>query len=469
MKMMKKLAALGLAIALTLGMAITALAYDVPTGQGGSKTIKITNASKGETYAIYKLFDATVGGGHIAYTSTTAISEQVADENELPFYTDDKLNVIFREGYNTDSVLSKKAQEWIAKNGTEITQTTNDDGAASIDFSGLKDGYYYVTTTQGTAISVDSTTENTVTIVDKNSTNPTPGPNPKTVAESNKTIGEKVEYTINFTTTNYNENNTKIYNYKIVDTSTDVKIDKDTVNVTVDGKDPTVAPTIEYADNVLTVTIPWTQDGTANGNHLYKKGVPVQIKYTAEILALDADNSVKFNWNDSNEFGNGQVTVNNFDFNLNKVADDRTTALSGAEFTLAKSDSTTPISFVEKTVGDVKKYVVANSNDSNKSTTIVAGAVNIDGLGAGTYTLTETKAPAGYNLLTAPLTITIDENGNVTFEGKTGKDISVINYAGSTLPSTGGIGTTIFYVTGGLLVIVAVVLLVTKKRMSNRA
>lgn len=111
----------------------------------------------------------------------------------------------------------------------------------------------------------------------------------------------------------------------------------------------------------------------------------------------------------------------------------------------------------------------------------------ISGLDAGTYYLEETKAPTGYNLLADPIkTATIKDNdgvpgvenalekleitvGEKTEAGNASTGIvntTVQNNKGATLPETGGIGTTIFYVVGGLLTVGAVVLLVTKKRMS---
>lgn len=106
------------------------------------------------------------------------------------------------------------------------------------------------------------------------------------------------------------------------------------------------------------------------------------------------------------------------------------------------------------------------------------GVLEFKGLGAGEYTITELVAPDGYNLLTSPITVkidfnsatntwdaavagkaaTIDESGFITFD--------VANNAGSKLPETGGIGTTIFYIVGGLMMAGAVIVLVTKKKMS---
>jgi fimbrial isopeptide formation D2 family protein/LPXTG-motif cell wall-anchored protein len=120
------------------------------------------------------------------------------------------------------------------------------------------------------------------------------------------------------------------------------------------------------------------------------------------------------------------------------------------------------------------------------------GLVELDGLGAGEYTITEIKAPDGYNLLSNPITLTVGFQapattsttnlGKWTFTAKvgtaamteatgtmTGGELRIVNKQGSSLPTTGGIGTTIFYVLGTALVLAAGLMLVTRKRMRNAA
>lgn len=139
-----------------------------------------------------------------------------------------------------------------------------------------------------------------------------------------------------------------------------------------------------------------------------------------------------------------------------------------------------------KYVSDLKYAEVTDSTEQTKMQKVTArgttgadGVITFEGLGEGTYFITELKTLGGYNLLTAPITVKIDAtlgtksctwtatmNGApATFEENMVK-LTVENNKGSVLPITGGIGTTIFYVIGGLLVCGAVVMAITKKKLS---
>ena len=172
--------------------------------------------------------------------------------------------------------------------------------------------------------------------------------------------------------------------------------------------------------------------------------------------------------------------------------DPKGNALKGAEFNVSGENGS--ISAKATATPGVYEYCAAGTEGAvTQFKTDEKGVLTIKGLAAGTYTVTETVAPKGYNLLKDPVqveaklkeayttTITVytDENGNVTSE-VTANTIAyqaaanvaplvVVNQAGTELASTGGMGTTLFYVLGGLLVVAAAVLLVVKKRMSRDA
>ena len=114
-----------------------------------------------------------------------------------------------------------------------------------------------------------------------------------------------------------------------------------------------------------------------------------------------------------------------------------------------------------------------------------SGVLVFKGLGAGEYTITELVAPNGYNLLASPITVNIDWQAPATgsndctwstrtegasYDASDGMiHITIENQAGATLPSTGGIGTTVFYVTGGVLVVGALIAYTVKRRMAAQA
>ena len=162
-------------------------------------------------------------------------------------------------------------------------------------------------------------------------------------------------------------------------------------------------------------------------------------------------------------------------------------------YKLIKANSDQYASTETKYAIDTVTYTQKNAITGQTYTKVVGadGTLILAGLGEGTYTITETKTPAGYNSLTGPITVEIKwtapntEDGGVhdceweaayTYGSVNGSlnmnaggifELEIVNQSGSTLPSTGGMGTTLFYAFGGLLMAAAVVMLVTKKRMAS--
>ena len=168
-----------------------------------------------------------------------------------------------------------------------------------------------------------------------------------------------------------------------------------------------------------------------------------------------------------------KVEVFSFNIVINKYATgNENTKLEGAKFVLKNNEgkyykydaATKAVTWV-----DDKSAATEVSTDAN-------GAARFDGLQAGTYSLEETVAPAGYNQLTKDIIIVLDKTGSATINGAAsapGTDHSlttgVANSTGTVLPETGGTGTVIFVALGALAVICAGVFLVTNKRMSKES
>ena len=499
MKCTRKLASLLLALVMVFALATTAFAQDV-TVTGGTGSITISNAAKGETYTIYKLFDATVNadGSSIAYTGTIPESLNTyftADENGYISATS-----AAKDGENMSEGLKTALKTWTAAATAAATATS--DGSA-LNFKELAYGYYVVTTTQGDqVISVDSTMPN-VTIVDKNSS--TPKDLSKTASSNDVSIGDTVTYTVSFKTSNYYGAGTEakeIVSYTIEDTLPEFLSNVTVTSIIVDndGSDTTTndrtTVTDQFADKKI--VIDWYDE--ANNQFLYDNGAIVTITYTAVVTdKADIDgngntNKVTVTWTTKggDEPGPDKVetdeTIFTYAIALKKV-NNKGNALPGAVFQFP---------FYVKSTADANgAYIYAGTTAgaglTNQITTPDSGVIVVKGVKSGSYEITEVTAPAGYNKLTAPVTVQavktsststhttvyLDKDGNVVdvsakeIEVKVDIDtiaataVVVVNKAGTELPSTGGMGTTVFYVLGTVLVLGAVVLLVTKKRMSD--
>ena len=171
-----------------------------------------------------------------------------------------------------------------------------------------------------------------------------------------------------------------------------------------------------------------------------------------------------------------KVCVYTYQLNNTKYRDDDTTGneLAGAGFRLySDKDCTQEVKLYQK---DNFYFPIKDATDKDKDAVQMIsgqdGQFNVKGLDAGTYYLKETTPPAGYSACDKTrivISATHDEH-NVNLSGESNLNNKIINIkaGGITLPSTGGIGTTIFYVVGGGLMVAAIVLLVTKKRMENK-
>lgn len=516
MKKMKKLLSLVLAMMLVLAMGSTAMASQPTSGNNEEQRGRLTveNAIPGQTYSIYKIFDLVRYSSEadeeeraFAYKVTDAWEEFVAGDGKNYVTVDER-------GYITwiGQATAERAQEF-AKLALAYAETNNisaETETAGADrnvvFSELELGYYLVDSTTGTLCSLD-TTQTDVVMTEKNKE---PAVDKKikdgenSVDENTASIGDTVEFKVIIDVKDGAEN--YVLHDKMSDGLTfngveNIKVLLDGVEQEAAGKYVAVSGGTETGteeDPKCTFEVKFENSflATLTDENVLVVTYTATVNKNAVIAGEGNPNEAKLDYGDDSSTEWDKTVTKVFDLDIFKYTmlapaeggDPVATGLAGAKFTLSTRDAEgkeTTISFGGgKTTdeNDVDVYkVVANGTEGavTEITTNEKGLFRIEGLKAGKYYLTETKAPENYNMLPKPILIeittdgtvkigTIDINTDEETMGDTPVDrIEVLNNTGAELPSTGGIGTTIFYVLGGILVVGAGIMLVVKKRMSS--
>lgn len=380
------------------------------------------------------------------------------------------------EGYVTwvegaDAAAFAKLAQAYAKTNNVVNKRTTEATDTTVEFADLNLGYYLVDSTLGTLCSLD-TTEPEVTIKEKNAA----PKNEKTVEEDStesygKTNDADLGQTINFKSTITAQAGAENYVFhdKMSAGLTYVSVIGITLNGSaVNTKDYTVKTTGLTDD--CTFEVVFTQEfcDTLEAND------EIVISYTATlnenaVVGLPGNpNESKLSYGDSSNTKYTPVSETKtytWDMEVLKYGNgDESKVLAGAEFKLLNKDKSKAAKINEN--GKFVEWV--DIDNGTILTTDKAGKIEIDGLDADTYYLREIKAPDGYNKLTDDKKVEIKgatngEDGTLSYTTVVAK---VNNQSGTELPSTGGMGTTIFYVIGSILVLGAAVLLVTRKRMN---
>ena len=503
MKTMKKLFAILLAVVMVMGLAITAMAADV------------TNATDNHTYDAYQIFSGTqaensVKLGDVEWGSGIKSED---DDNSAEFLAALKADKRFGEGEENiffACVTAKDVAETLADNQDAAEDfadvavehlTATKTTIVPAETVNLAAGYWLIVDTTVVDNKHDAknhallqvTNDGAIEITKKYDVPKVE----KTVDDPDANIGDAVTFTLTATM----PSNLEGYEtYKVIfhDTLSAGLTYTNTVEVTIDGADKTAAFNPVHSNGTLTVSC---DDVLAQGA---KESSIIVVTYTAVLnenavigpsgnpntVYLEYSNNP--NWDGDGDEPTGKtpeeiVYVYTWELPAIKVdGADNTVTLAGAKFVLYKDEECTEaINLValgenvyqvctlsgeeHNTVEDVAHNV---ENHVTEIETDETGKFEFEGLEQGTYYLKETKAPAGYNLLTKPTAVVIGKNGVLNpAEGEDGAvtgatKIAVENNSGATLPETGGMGTTLFYILGGVLVLAAVVLLVTKRRMS---
>lgn len=500
MKLIKKMLAIMFAFMMVVGMGTKVNAEENESTTATTGTIIIGNAVDGQTYSIYKVLELEsydTDNGLYSYKPVDAWKEffQIADATAgkekgagSDFVTiDENGYATWKSGADVKQFANLALEYAKSKSITPVTKQKIKD--ETLEFKELKFGYYLVDSSVGALCGLD-TTNPTVTIQEKNGT---PTVEKKVKEDSIGTFGSSntadIGQTVEFQTTITAQAGAQNY----------VLHDKMCNGLTFDAN--SVSVSLKKNDQEQTTTL--TNTNTNNKNYVLKTSElgeidPIctfHIEFTEALCdSLNAgdqiivsysatlnENAVVGNAGNKNDtwlkYGNSTETTHSytttytFEIPVFKYTGENT-PLAGAKFTLySDKECKNPISLVKE--ADKNVYHRATTNESDNSTitktteitTDNTGIFKITGLDADTYYLTETEAPKGYNKLANPITVVITEEGKVTLnDGTDVTTVNVENKTGTLLPSTGGMGTTIIYMAGAILVIASGIVLVSKKR-----
>ena len=485
---MKKLFAVLLAVVLVLSMGTVAFA-------DGTGSITIGNAKVGEQYDVYKMLDFAPIDGQ----TNKGIYTMAADSDWVDFFATDLAKQFFTTEATTDGKilvslktnvedvnqeLASAAIKYAKDNG--IAATATDEAAAEeLVFNNLALGYYAVDTSLGTLCALTNTNSD-VTAIEKNAkpdiTKEVQEDRDNTWGKVNDAeIGQDVNYKSVITV---GQGVTKYVMHDKMDAGLTLKADSIVVEGANDG-DYTVKTScddgctfeIAFTDAFIarvgqgkTFTVTYSATLNKNAKVAHDKGADayegnkntVHLEYFNETTVESAKHeTVTYTW---------KMDV----FKYTKEGDNKV-ALAGATFQLQANGA--PLTFTRVEGAAVPTYRV----DPNGAVTDIVTEVEngadgqfiIIGLDEGDYDLVETDAPDGYNRA-KDINVVItsdhdDENlaAEYFFNDDTPTRIEVENKTGGLFPETGGIGTTIFYVVGVALMLAAVVVLVSKKRMAS--
>lgn len=509
MKSIKRIIALLLTAVMTMTMSVTAFAANPSC----TLTVNVKGGQdlKGQTISLYKLFDLSTSKSgettNYAYTvsKTTGYKDALKSAlgTSLQGTTDeDYANAVLNLGKDNSDAVQKFANDFTAtalKSKLSATKTSNKitEPKTSFDFNNLTPGYYLVYVTggkeiQSSLVTVEKET-NTVNLK-------TEAPSiTKTADKDTVSIGQVVKYTVTGSvpdTTGYAE-----YVYNIHDTLSsglDFVNDENgaptsdgNVKVTVafkDATDASTAPTTATLDTANKRKMSLDLSAWVKANQT-NKGKEFTVTYYAKVnkdAVVTEKNKAQL------EYGNkpGETTTTTpseaktptYPLDINKIKTGSKEKLAGAKFSLYTSETdakngTNPI----KVTGSNGNYVVNPEStttefESVKSIDVEGYNLRVNGLAEGTYYLVETKAPDGFNKLTAPIVIKITKSTTGNEEDWTlskndvkeeDKIIDVENSTGSMLPSTGGMGTIAFTVVAALLVLGVAVSFIRDRKREN--
>lgn len=478
---MKKLFAVLLALALVLSMGTIALAAD--TG-----TITIDNAIAGAKYNIYKILDFVPVEGSTTQGRYTVVAEWadfLADTGAGSAYlkTNAETGTIEWNGDETDArkaELAKAAVAYAKEKGIEATATKTAANDGDVTFTDVPLGYYAIDTSLGTICALTNV-DNTFNAHEKNEKPDID----KYVQEDKDNSWGKVNDADIDQQVNYKSTVTVgvgATNYVMHDTMEEgLTFNEDVAVKLADGTAVDAANyTVTYpAADGHTFDVAFKNDYIAG----LAKGTQLTVYYSATLnedakVVVDGnDNTVYLSYGEDSTWETAEHKTTTYTWKMDVLKytmdGENKVSLAGAKFQLLDKAGNA-IKFTDITVeGGVPTYRVDAEGTVTEIITNANGKFEFVGLDEGSYKLHETEAPDGYNKLAADIDVIITseykaEAYTATYEINDAEPatIEVENKTGTLLPETGGIGTTIFYIVGVVLMLGAAIILITKKRMS---
>lgn len=516
--LMKKVFAAAAAIATVFGLAATTVAT-ANAADNATLTVSTTDAKfAGKTVNAYKMFSATVSGDGkaVSYTLTDEWKPFFKNSVGLTGVTDENVNdkandYVSKLKDSTLVAFATKASNWAQTKANNITADATatvsadaSNGKYTATFTGLGYGYYVVAVPGATLANAKSQYATLVSVhstkVDADIKGDLPTVDKKVQVDgtgkdaTDAKIGDTLTFTLTSTIPDMSAYSTYTFNFK--DTLSkgltfgqvkSVKVENVTLT---ENTDYTVTTPTASNNNTLTVAMKdFKTKQQANAGKKITVTYTATLNENAVVGGAGNVNSAKIQYsNNPSTNGTGEsepskVRVFTYGFTVDKYTGDQytdaATRLAGAEFTLAHKDGSA-ISFVQVSAGSATAnavYRVAKAGETGTTTitTPANGKVVFEGLKNGEYTLTETKAPAGYNKLASAIGVKVNGQNNgtdttnatvtITYNNDNGNDynqtasngvIPVQNKSGAILPGTGGMGTIAFTVIGVLVIALGV-------------
>lgn len=496
MKLVKKMLAITFTFMMIVGMGTNVKAME--GSQTDTKgTITVSNVSEGHTYKLYKILNlesysyesGKAEEGNYAYTLTGDKWDNFVKTNsgEGKFFTiTDNKYVTFNEG--EAATLAKEAIKFAENKNLEISITPTKEENGNLVFSNLDLGYYLVDSSVGALCNL-TTTNPTVTIQEKNGM-PTVVKQVKEdstdVFGSNNTadIGQTVEFQTTITAQagahNYVLHDKMSEGLTFDEASVTVVLKKNSeaqVTTLVSPKDY-VLKTAELGetDSICAFHIEFTEEfcNSLNADDQIIVSYSATLNENAVIGDAGNNNDTWLKYGDGTDTAHSSTSTYTFKLPVFKYTGVEKKGLGKAKFTLKNANGSDSIQLVK--VSDATEdteltYRVAKTGEENTVTEITtpsSGKFIIQGLDADTYLLTETEQPKGYNKLATPITVIIETDGKIKIDTSYVNVVEVENKTGTILPSTGGMGTTIIYMVGAILVIGSGIVLLSKKKSKEK-